>query len=60
MDKLVGRLVAELGKLGLREKTLIVFTGDNGTAGSSERATVNGHPLSGQNRAIGELATRLR
>ena len=26
-------------KLGLREKTLIVFTGDNGTAGSSERAT---------------------
>ena len=31
MDKMVGRLVARLEELGLRENTLILFTGDNGT-----------------------------
>jgi arylsulfatase A len=30
-DKLVGRLVAALEKHGLREKTFLLFTGDNGT-----------------------------
>lgn len=31
MDKTVGRLVATLDELGLRENTIIMFTGDNGT-----------------------------
>lgn len=31
MDKLIGKLVAKLDELGLRETTLILFTGDNGT-----------------------------
>ncbi len=31
MDKLVGRLVAKVGKLGLADRTVILFTGDNGT-----------------------------
>jgi len=31
MDKMVGRLVAKLEELGLKEDTLILFTGDNGT-----------------------------
>jgi arylsulfatase A len=32
MDKIVGRIVSKLDMLGLREKTLILFVGDNGTA----------------------------
>ncbi|MDQ3621849.1 MAG: sulfatase-like hydrolase/transferase [Verrucomicrobiota bacterium] len=31
MDKLIGKLVARLDELGLRDDTLILFTGDNGT-----------------------------
>ena len=31
MDKLVGRLVAKLAELGLRDQTLVLFLGDNGT-----------------------------
>jgi arylsulfatase A len=33
-DKQVGGIVAEVEKLGLREKTLIIFSADNGTANS--------------------------
>lgn len=31
MDKMIGRLDAKLGELGIRENTLLIFTGDNGT-----------------------------
>ncbi|MGC6457544.1 MAG: sulfatase-like hydrolase/transferase [Akkermansiaceae bacterium] len=31
MDKLVGRIVAQVEKSGLSENTVIIFTGDNGT-----------------------------
>jgi len=31
MDKLIGRLVAKLDELSLRENTLVIFLGDNGT-----------------------------
>ncbi len=48
MDKLVGKLVTELDALKLRENTLIIFMGDNGTGkGQSERATIGGKALSG-------------
>jgi len=39
MDKLIGRLVAHLEELGLRENTLILFTGDNGTGKGIVSAT---------------------
>ena len=31
MDKIIGKIVAKLDEHGLRENTLIIFTGDNGT-----------------------------
>ncbi len=34
MDKLIGQLDAKLGELGIRENTLLMFIGDNGTLGS--------------------------
>lgn len=49
MDKLVGKLVNELERLQLREHTLIVFFGDNGTAKAlASRSTIGGRPLSGE------------
>ena len=48
MDKLVGKLIAELERLKLRERTLVVFFGDNGTSnGRAARATIGGRPLAG-------------
>ena len=31
MDKIIGQIVGKLDEVGVREKTLIMFTGDNGT-----------------------------
>jgi arylsulfatase A len=31
MDKLIGQLIAKLDELGIRENTLVIFLGDNGT-----------------------------
>ena len=55
MDKLVGKLVAELERLQLREKTLRVFCGDNGTAKArAARATRGGRPLLGSKGSMQE------
>ena len=35
MDMMVGKLLNALDKMKLREKTLIIFSGDNGTASRS-------------------------
>lgn len=49
MDKLVGQLVAELDRLKLRENTLIVFFGDNGTGSIyADTSTIRGKRLSGE------------
>ena len=48
MDKLVGKLVAELDRLKLRDKTLVIFVGDNGLVpGQTRRSTVRGRVISG-------------
>ncbi len=49
MDKLMGKLTAGLDRLKLRDNTLVLFAGDNGTGGNyADRATVNGQKLSGE------------
>ena len=48
MDKLVGKLMAELDRLKLREKTIVIFASDNGTAPQYPAyCTIGGKPLSG-------------
>jgi len=45
-DKIVGKIVARLEALGLRERTVLVFTGDNGT-GRGTVSQLNGRPFRG-------------
>jgi len=49
MDKLVGDLVHVLDSLRMRENTVIIFMGDNGTASKyAERSSIGGKQLSGK------------
>lgn len=59
MDKLVGKLIDELDRQHLREKTLVIFTGDNGTAGKAEKSPVDGKPLSGHKNTMLEGGSRV-
>jgi arylsulfatase A len=60
MDKLVGKLMGELDRLHLREKTLVLFTGDNGTARFGvSTATVNGRRISGMKGTMFEGGSRV-
>jgi arylsulfatase A len=57
LDKQVGQLVAELDKLGLREKTLIIFSIDNGTAKRS--FTIGGRQINGSKGSMLEGGVRV-
>lgn len=60
MDKSVGKLVAALDKLKLRESTIIIFTGDNGTAKiQAPQGTLNGKKISGQKGTMQEGGSRV-
>lgn len=58
MDKQVGGIVAELEKLGIRDKTLVVFSGDNGTA-HGRPSSVGGRMLSGFKGSMLEGGSRV-
>ncbi|MEI7900607.1 MAG: sulfatase-like hydrolase/transferase [bacterium] len=60
MDKLVGQLVAELDRLHLREKTLVIFSGDNGTDMKlASVSTVNGRRVNGAKLTMEEGGSRV-
>ncbi|MCE5326521.1 MAG: sulfatase-like hydrolase/transferase [Planctomycetaceae bacterium] len=58
MDAVVGRLVAHLDKLHLRENTLILFTGDNGT-GRAINSELNGRTIRGGKGSTTEAGMRV-
>ena len=58
MDKQVGEIVAELEKLGLREKTLVIFSGDNGTA-AGYPSPVHGRMINGWKATMLEGGSRV-
>ena len=47
MDKIVGRTVAKLEELGLRDNTLVLFTGDNGTSSAISSTMTDGTVVQG-------------
>jgi len=58
MDKQLGLLVKELERLQLRDKTLIVFSGDNGTAARFP-TSVDGKPINGYKGQMLEGGSRV-
>ncbi len=58
MDKQLGALMAELDKLGLRRNTLLLFSGDNGTA-AGYPAPVHGRMINGWKGSMLEGGSRV-
>ncbi|MEK6797296.1 MAG: sulfatase-like hydrolase/transferase [Spirochaetota bacterium] len=57
LDTLVGKIIAEVDKLGIRENTIILFTGDNGTAKQS--GTIYGKQINGSKGSMLEGGARV-
>jgi len=58
MDKLIGRIVDKLDQEGLRDNTLVLFTGDNGTD-MPIVSTLNGRLVAGGKRTTTDWGTRV-
>lgn len=58
MDRIVGRLLAKLEELELTEKTLVLFTGDNGTVRTLTNR-LGDFRLQGGKRTMNEAGTRV-
>jgi arylsulfatase A len=58
MDKQLGALIAELERLGLRKNTLVVFSGDNGTAAGYPSA-IHGRMVNGWKGSMLEGGSRV-
>ena len=60
LDRQIGELVAELDKLELRERTLVIFAGDNGsTVGHNPAAGLGGRKILGGKGTLLEGGTRV-
>lgn len=57
LDRQVGQIVAELDKLNIREKTLVIFTTDNGAKGGS--STLFGREIDGKKGDLTEGGSRV-
>ena len=57
-DKIVGRVTSQLDALKLSEKTLVIFTSDNGTY-PGLRSTINGREISGDKGAPTDAGTHV-
>ncbi|MFQ5749062.1 MAG: sulfatase-like hydrolase/transferase [Planctomycetota bacterium] len=59
LDRLVGRVAATLDRLGIRDRTLILFCSDNGTPGDFTSRLRNGRAIRGGKGRMTEAGTRI-
>ena len=60
MDKLMGRLLADLERIGVRDNTVVIFTGDNGVhPKKGDVSTIGGRRLSGAKGTLLEGGSRV-
>tara|TARA_B110000305_G_scaffold61777_2_gene68593 strand:+ start:12555 stop:13904 length:1350 start_codon:yes stop_codon:yes gene_type:complete len=58
-DELVGRVVDKLDALGLRENTLVIFIGDNGTNSDITSNMIDGRSIKGGKGTMTDAGTRV-
>lgn len=59
MDKIVGRIVARVGELGLSENTIVLFVGDNGTNKNIKSKMSGGQIIQGDKGNTTDAGTRV-